>query len=62
MFINVRLLTHFVELLYKSFEDLENPEAKMDALGRKHLQLVRDGMKLDLCSLFEITIFLIALI
>lgn len=32
-----------LKLLYKSFEDLENPEAKMDALGRKHLQLISEN-------------------
>jgi len=31
-----------LELLLKSFEDIDNPEAKLDALGKKHLQLVRN--------------------
>ena len=34
----------FEELLLKSFEDMDNPEAKLDALGKKHLQLVRNLM------------------
>ena len=40
----------FAELLFKSFEDLENPETKLDALGRKHLQLVRNDLKLALLA------------
>ncbi|KAJ7363474.1 hypothetical protein OS493_009629 [Desmophyllum pertusum] len=31
-----------LKLLFKSFEDVENPEAKLDALGRKHLQLAAE--------------------
>lgn len=31
----------FSELLFKSFEDVDDPESKLDALGRKYLQLVR---------------------
>jgi len=31
-----------LKLLFKSFEDIENPEAKLDALGRKYLQLASE--------------------
>ncbi|CAH3032353.1 unnamed protein product [Porites lobata] len=31
-----------LKLLFKSFEDVDNPESKLDALGRKYLQLVAD--------------------
>ncbi|XP_078375350.1 beta-taxilin-like [Oculina patagonica] len=31
-----------LKLLMKSFEDIENPEAKLDALGKKHLQLTTE--------------------
>lgn len=43
----IRIPIFFVELLLKSFEDMDNPVAKLDALGKKHLQLVRQ-LKLKL--------------
>lgn len=41
----IRIPIFFVELLLKSFEDMDNPVAKLDALGKKHLQLVRQLYK-----------------
>lgn len=41
----IRIPIFFVELLLKSFEDMDNPVARLDALGKKHLQLVRQLYK-----------------